>query len=335
MSRGDPAVSEETLINHMVARVPHRQGPFGPGDDAALLPALEGDQQRVCTTDLMVEAVHFLRPHPPGWLGHKLLAVNLSDVAAMGAMPEAFVVNAALPANVRLTWWDELAGGIGALATEAGATLVGGDVVRSPGPIMLGVTAWGVCVDVPLLRSGARPGDVAMVRAPQGLGVSRQGLARWLEIAGSSSEFGGEPDPAWATDPALCAHLRPTPDLAAGPWAAAAGATAALDVSDGLLVDAARLARSSCVQLDLDLDRLPGPALLSDAPSAHERAAGGEDYALLVLVPADKVSAFEERGFQAIGAASRGHSVVWRDGGRTVSLDDASAFQHFDGGSGA
>ncbi len=317
---------EAGRIASMVARAPHPPSPMVPGDDAAVLPPVAPGLQRVCTTDLMIEGVHFVRAHPPRWLGHKLLAANLSDVAAMGARPEAFVVTAALPEQTPDAWWEALGDGLGALAARSGASLVGGDVVRSPGPVMLGVTAWGVCERV-LTRAGGRVGDVLMVRAPDGLGRSRLGLGRWLTLSERREGFGAAAEAAWSDDHCLRAHLRPDPDLAAGPWASTHGASAGLDLSDGLAVDLPRLAAASGVRLIVDLDRLP-PDPACDALSADERAAGGEDYALAVLVPAEHASSFEERGFARLGVAETGTGVEWRRGGRAVTLQAAS-FQHF------
>lgn len=312
--------TEEALVLAMIARVPHAAPPEGPGDDAALVPR---GPDRVVTTDALVEGIHFLRAHPPAWLGWKALMVNLTDVAAMGARPEGFLVAAALPAGAPLSWWEALADGMGELARDAGVLLAGGDVVRSPGAAVLTITAWGRLEDTrPLRRSGGRPGDLLMVHGP--VGRAGVGLSRWLREAGDT--WGAEPPEA--ADAALAAHLRPSPDLAAGPFAARAGATAGMDTSDGLATDAPRLARASAVGLEIDLDRLPDDPACAGA-TADERAAGGEDHGQLVLVPPSLEGTFRARGFATIGRAVDGAPEVgWLRAGRPTSLA-AKPFAHF------
>lgn len=315
---------EAALIEAMTARVVHRPSPEGPGDDGAIVPA---GAARALTTDALVEGVHFLRSHPAAWLGHKALAVNLSDLAAMGARPEAFTVSAALPAVLPLAVWEALADGMGELARAAGCYLAGGDVVRSSGPLVLSLTAWGpLAGPAPLTRAGGRPGDLLMVAGP--IGRAAAGLAEWL--AATSPDAGWCLDPPPAPSLALCAHLRPEPPLAAGPFALESGAHAAMDLSDGLATDLPRLARASGLTLELDLDRLPvDPALPDLSPDA--RAAGGEDYALAVLVGPDAASRFGAYGFATIGRATPpGPSpLVILRGGRPTTLA-AAPFTHFD-----
>ena len=312
------ALSEANLIARMCERVPVPDPPAGPGDDASI----EG--RRATTVDLMVEGVHFVRAHPPAWLGHKLLAVNLSDVGAMGAVPEAFVLTAALPEDTPPAWWDALASGVGGLAREAGVVLVGGDVTRSPGPVMLGVTAWGhVAAAGPLKRTGGQPEELLMLHAKQGVGRSAQGLARWLEQAGDG--WGMEtPEEA---EPCLRAHLRPETSWRQGPWAVAHDATAGMDCSDGLLMDAARLADQSGVHLEIDLGLLPEDPTCG-CMSLEARAAGAEDYGLLVLVPPARRGVFEEAGFVLLGRASAGVGVTWHLHGEPIS-PSVAPFAHF------
>ncbi|PIE65740.1 MAG: thiamine-phosphate kinase [Deltaproteobacteria bacterium] len=301
--------------------------PFGPGDDAAVLPAARG--RRVVTSDALVEGVHFLRAHPPEALGWKAVAVNLSDVASMGARPEGFVLSAAVPEDLPARWWRGFARGLAACARWGGAALVGGDTVRSPGPLMLTVTAWGALPegDAALLRHAGEPGDTLLVRGD--VGRSGLGLRRWLEAASGRAGW-AEDHPV--EDAVLQAHLRPRPPLEAGPAALALGARAGMDLSDGLAVDLPRLARASEVTLVVDLDRLPADPLLAGV-SAVARASGGEDYALVVLAPPERVAKLVAEGFAPIGEArqSRGGDppgVLWRLGGRPV--DPAlTPFEHF------
>jgi thiamine-monophosphate kinase len=315
---------EAALIEAMKARVPHRPSPAGPGDDCAIV---DSGPARALTTDALVEGVHFLRAHPAAWLGHKALAVNLSDLAAMGATPEAFTVSAAVPGSLPVAVWEALADGLGGLARASGCVLAGGDVVRSPGPLMLSVTAWGpLAAPRPLTRHGGAPGDVLMVAGA--IGRSAAGLAEWLALV--------SPDAAWTiappehASPALLAHLRPDPQLAAGRFALEAGAHAAMDLSDGLAADLPRLARASDLTLVVDLDAFPDDPALPGV-SADARACGGEDYGLAALVSPALASRFRAHGFVAIGHAlpPAGHLVAYQRAGRPTQLAAAS-FTHFD-----
>lgn len=317
---------EAALIDAMKARVPHRPSPEGPGDDGAIVPS---GPPRALTTDALVEGVHFSRAHPAAWLGHKALAVNLSDLAAMGAVPEAFTVSAALPASMPVVVWEALADGMGDLARSSGCVLAGGDVVRSPGPLMLNVTAWGpLAGSQPLTRQGGVLGDLLMVAGP--IGRSAAGLAEWL----SRDSSGGAWTIAIPEHPsgALLAHLRPDPQLAAGRFALEAGAHAGMDLSDGLATDLPRLARASGLSLVVDLDALPADPALSGV-SADARACGGEDYGLAVLVSPALASRFATQGFVAIGHAAppAPSPVTYLRAGRTTQLA-ALPFTHFDVG---
>jgi thiamine-monophosphate kinase len=279
----------------------------------------------VLSTDTYVEQVHFRRAHPPAWLAQKLLMASLADVAAMGAVPEAFTLAAALPAHTPLPWWEAFALGLGEASRREGVTLAGGDLTASPGPVVLTFTVWGLleCSSA-LTRAGAQKGDILMVLGTPGL--SGAGLAQWLDEAGT--EWGGVPphDPG----PALRAHLCPRPDLSAGLWARSHGAHAALDLSDGLARDAARLAMASGLDILLELDLLPPlpPGVELDDAS---RVSGGEDHDLLVLVAASQVSAFEARGFTAIGrsqAPENEPALSFVREGVAVDLQ-TTTFEHF------
>ncbi len=316
---------EEARIADVLAAVPAVSGVFGAGDDAAAMGETRG--RRVVTTDAMVEGVHFLRGHPPAWLGWKLLAVNVSDVAAMGARPEGFLLTVALPEDLPRAYWLALCRGLGACARRYGVRVVGGDTVRSPGPLMLSVTAWGAAAGERLLtRAGGRAGDLVMALGP--VGRAGVGLERWLARSGREGwAEDGEPD----VDPCLRWQLRPEPDETAGPWALEHGATAGMDLSDGLLTDAPRLAAASGVTLDLELGRLPADEALAGV-DAEVRAAGGEDYGLLVMVPPEREALFVQRGFVTLGRARAadpaGERVAWwRDGTRVTP--QARPFTHF------
>ncbi len=308
----------------MLAATPHAPSPEGPGDDAAIVDG------RVVTTDAFVEGTHFLRAHPPELLAHKVVYASASDVSAMGATPAWLTLAAALPADLPDAYWEAFARGLGAACRTAGLTLVGGDTVRSSGPLMLSLTVVGDAPARPLLRSGARPGDTLLCRGP--VGRSGHGLRRWLGHARGLSWLPAARDlPASVLDdPCVRHHLAPTIPLDLGLWAAQQGATAALDLSDGLATDLPRLALASSVDLVVDLGALPVDAAISDLSPA-DRAASGEDFGLCVLAPPELVEGFAQRDFVAIGEAvekAEGRSsaaVIFRVHGRAIRVEPSFA----------
>lgn len=324
-SAGAAARSENGFIAALLARVPHREGSQGPGDDCAVMPP--SPQRRVITTDALIEGTHFLRAHPPEALGYKALAVNLSDVAAMGASPEAFLLSIALPDDLPTGWWEAFCDGLGACAREHQVVVAGGDTVRSRGPIALTITAWGVAERL-LERAAGQPGDVLMVLGR--IGRSGVGLTRWLADPRDPPGLGE------SEDPCLWHHLRPMPPLWAGPFAASLGVRCGLDLSDGLATDLPRLAMASGLVLEVDLAALPDDPALDASPL--ERARTGEDYGLCVLAAPELVEALAARGFAAIGRATTrakdvgaaGATVVWRLGAEPID-PPTPAFGHFAG----
>ncbi len=316
-------LSEDWLIETLLASCPTRPLPEGPGDDAAFLSA----SPRVITTDVLIESTHFLRAHPPEWLGWKALMVNLSDVAAMGATPESFLVSVAVPDDLPASTWARLCEGLGEAARISNVAVVGGDTVRSPGPLCLTITAWGKAEARLLTRSGGKTGDVLMTTGP--IGRSGLGLSRWLGSEASSLSWEAALPETLLEDPAIRWHLRPEPPLWAGPLALSLGATAGMDLSDGLATDLPRLARASALDLDVDLDLLPADP---HAPlSALARAASGEDYGLVILAPRASVDRLSALGFVALGKASPSSgapSVRWHHEGRELPRL-APSFTHF------
>lgn len=272
-------LGEFGLIEAIAAALPRGDKTIvGIGDDAAVLAA--PDARVVATTDLLVEGRHFRRDWSgPADIGAKAAAQNLADVAAMGAVPVALLVGFAAPGDLAVGWARDLMAGIAGECARAGATVAGGDV-SSAESVLLAVTALGDLEGRdPVTRSGARPGDVLACAGV--LGPSAAGLAL-LE--------------AGLTDPAelIAAHRRPAPPYAAGAQAGAFGATAMIDVSDGLLADAGHLARASGVQIDIDTSLLPAHPGLAAAAAALGRPSpldwmltGGEDHALAAAFPAD------------------------------------------------
>lgn len=332
------ARDESALIAIVVNACPTRPPPEGPGDDACTL--APSRRPRVLTTDTLVEGTHFLRAHPPRSLGWKSLAVNLSDVAAMGAIPEAFTLSLALPPDLPLAYLEAFAHGLGAYARMHGVHLAGGDTVRAHGPLMISVSAWGEAAGEHMLRrSGGQPGDLVMVAGP--IGRAGHGLDLWLAAHPAGATHWAAPDEIPHDINLLEQHLQPTPPLWAGPWALAHGASAGMDLSDGLATDLPRLAQASDLRLAIDLDRLPADDLLGDL-DPRVRAAHGEDYGLVVLVPPAHADAFSAQGFAAIGHAMDPHPagldresplpasarVLWRVAGQDVP-PVAPTFSHF------
>jgi len=249
---------------------------LGIGDDAALLTPTPG-QELVVSVDTLVEGTHFFPDHPPASLGHKALAANLSDLAAMGADPLGAVLSLTLPAAEH-AWLAAFSEGFLALAGEAGVALVGGDTNR--GPRSVSVTVFGqVPAGQALRRGGARPGDRLVVSGA--LGGAAAGLAREVE----RREGGGPaPDPG---DPFLARLFWPQPRLALGRMLRNR-AHAAIDISDGLLADLGHLCAASGCGARIDESAVPRDERLAELDDARARAhalGGGEDYELLFAWP--------------------------------------------------
>ncbi|GGO65140.1 thiamine-monophosphate kinase [Nonomuraea cavernae] len=302
---------------------------LGPGDDAAMVSAPDG--RVVVSTDLLVEGRHFRRDWSSGYdVGRKAAAQNLADIAAMGAVPTAIVVGLGMPAELPVDWLDALADGFRDECAVVGASVAGGDTTRGD-LVVLGVTALGdLGGRAPVTRSGARPGQVVAVAGR--LGHAAAGLALleagWTDPArrdrpsGETGPTGlsardrpsgeggptglpadgrtlGEVGRAGGDDvesllgEAVAAHRRPCPPYPCGPEAARLGASAMLDVSDGLLQDLGHVAAASGVRVELD-----SAAFAVDAPVAAAAAVlgtdpldwvltGGDDHALAAVFPAE------------------------------------------------
>lgn len=258
---------------------------LGVGDDAALLRPAPGCEL-VQSTDALIELVHFPAGSAARSLGHRALAINLSDIAAMGAAPAWALLSLTLP-QLDEAWLGEFAVGFARLAREHGVALVGGNLSR--GPLTITVQLSGqVPQGMALRRSGARPGDEIWVSGT--LGDAAQGLA--LRLAGESGAAALSADAgdagAW-----LCARFEyPTPRVALGVGLRPL-ASACIDLSDGLLADLPRLAAASGCGAEVDIDRLPLSTALKavSGDSAWQRAlAGGEDYELCFTASAAHAS---------------------------------------------
>jgi thiamine-monophosphate kinase len=316
------ALGEFDLIAAFFDR-PVRRAALGVGDDCALLRPAPGMQLAV-STDALVEGRHFLSTVAPERLGHKALAVNLSDLAACGAAPLAFTLALALP-RVDETFLRGFSGGLFALAERHGIELVGGDTTA--GPLNVTITVIG---EVPegqaLLRSGARPGDELWVSGM--LGDAR--LA--LEVFRGTCALPGD-----AFERVRRAMECPQPRVALG-LALRGVASSAIDLSDGLVGDLGHVLRRSGVGARVALAALPRSAILAAQPPALQRTcllAGGDDYELLFTAPAtarDAVLAAAERAqvpVTRIGSieAERGLRVIDETG--QVLAESYAAFDHF------
>jgi len=260
-------LGEWGVIAALKARMP--AGPLtsvGIGDDAAVVAAPSGSV--VAAVDLLIEGRHFRRDWSSAYdVGVKAAARSLADIAAMGAVNTALLVALAAPGTLPARWATDLAEGLAFEATRAGAGVVGGDTARADA-VTLSVTALGDLQDRrPVLRSGARPGDVIAVAGP--LGHSAAGLA--LLTAGLPPASAAPVPEALAS--LVAAQLRPAPPYDAGPEAARLGATAMIDVSDGLLADLGHVAAASGVRVNVDSARLVLDAALREAAASLSAAA--------------------------------------------------------------
>jgi len=310
---------EDALVAAVIARLPGGVDvELGPGDDAAVVATPDG--RVVATTDVLVEGVHFRRDWSDAVdVGHKAAAQNMADVAAVGARPTALLVGLAAPGDLPVEWAVGLADGLAAEAAAAGAAVVGGDVVFAP-QVVVAVTALGALDGrPPVTRAGGRAGDVVAVCGR--LGWSAGGLA----VLGRGFR---------SPRALVSAHRRPQPPYAAGPAAALAGATAMIDVSDGLLGDLRRVAEASQIALEVDVSALDVSGPLADAAAALGRdplewvLTGGEDHALAATFPPDVPL---PAGWLAVGNAVAGAPRVTVAGLPPGAYEGPGGWRHFTG----
>jgi thiamine-monophosphate kinase len=330
-------VGEGGLLRAIFPLLPHGHHTLvGPGDDTAVVSAPDG--RVVATTDVLVEGQDFRREWSTAQdVGAKAAAQNLADVAAMGAVPTALLVGLVAPPDLPVAWAVGLSQGLAAGCAGTGAGVVGGDLSAGP-VVVVSVTALGhLAGRRPVLRSGARPGDVVALAGT--LGRSAAGLvllqSGWpdagpLESPGSADRT---VDPAAVASAAgmVRDHRRPRPPYEAGPEAARAGASAMLDVSDGLLRDAGRIAEASGVVLDLSAELLGRyaeplrPVATAVGVDPWEWVlSGGEDHGLLATFAPSAVPA----SFSVVGVVREPApgAAVLLDGHRP---DSALGWDHF------
>lgn len=283
----------------------------GPGDDAAVLRVRTGHV--VVSTDLMVEGRHFRREWAEAAdVGHRAAAQNLSDINAMGGRATSLTVGLAAPGDLPARWALDFARGFAEEASLVGASVVGGDITRAD-QIVVAVTVLGACTVSPVLRSGAEPGDVLALHGRQG----------WA--AGGLAVLGrGFRSPRVLVE----AYRRPEPPYDAGLVAAEAGATAMIDISDGLLAEAGHIARASGVAVDVRTDAFEVPEPLQAVAAAtgsdpmRYLLEGGDDHALLAAFPS---AGDVPEGWTVIGEIAEGEGVTV-DGSE---YDGPAGWQHF------
>jgi thiamine-monophosphate kinase len=303
-------VGEFGLVGALTARFEQGAHVYvGPGDDAAVLRTPRGHV--VVSTDLLVEGRHFRRD----WVtardaGRRAAAANLSDINAMGGTAHSLTVGLAAPRDLPVQWALDLADGIAEESALVGAGIVGGDLTTAT-EVVVAVTVLGTCEVAPVLRSGARPGDVVAL-------AGRQGWA----AAGLAVLARGFRSPRALVE----AYQRPQPPYAAGPAAAVAGATAMIDLSDGLVADLTHVAVDSSVAIDLH----SGSFELAEPMHAVGAAlgvdpmqfvlSGGDDHALVATFPADVEL---PDGFAVIGSVLDVQEGPEGGAGTAVTVDGA------------
>ena len=316
------------IARHFAPLAAVEPGALGLADDAAVLTPSPGCDL-VITTDGIVAGVHFLADDPPETVGRKLLGVNLSDLAAMGARPRAYTVTIALPHGIDEGWVGSMVAGLGHMQRRHGVVLVGGDTVGTAGPLTLTATAFGeVAHGGAVLRSGARVGDALCVTGTIGDGYLGLQVLR-----------GGLPElPAAAGDDLVARYRCPEPRLDLGMLLPGL-VHAAIDVSDGLVADTGHVCDASGVGASLEARRLP----LSDTARALVKRdetllpallSGGDDYELLIALSSAMVPVLEARGravgvpVTLIGKVIAGSGVrVLADDGQEMAFSKAG-FEH-------
>jgi thiamine-monophosphate kinase len=322
---GEKSVISEDELIRAIRKVLSGEAPgveIGIGDDAAVVDT--GRHHTILTTDMLVEGIHFaLTAASAHDIGHKALTVNVSDVAAMGGSPRFALASIGIPPDMETSWVIELYGGIREAASDYGLAVIGGDTNRA-GKVVLSVTVVGtVARGHAVTRSGARPGDRLVVTGSLGAaaGGLRLAQAEPHEVREAlASEWGRR---------LVQAHLRPVARVGEGETLASAGATAMIDISDGLALDLSRLCAESGVGATVTLADVPVADGLEDLAKAFEGTIdplelalhGGEDYELLATLPADAVEGAAETLAERFGTGLSVIGTVTEEGLRALSED--------------
>jgi len=332
MAARDQQSAEERLIARYFRPLATHPGAFGLTDDAAVLTPPPGCDL-VLTTDGVIAGVHFFADDPPDTIGRKALRMNLSDLAAKGAKPLGFLMSAALPAGIEEKWLAGFAAGLGADAERYQCPLLGGDTDRTPGPTAISIAAFGAVPQGKMVRrSTAKAGDYVVVTGTIGdaaLGVllrKEPGLGDRLRLDEAVREYLRQryllPQPRNELAEAVLAH-----------------ASAAMDVSDGLAGDLAKLCRASGVGAEIDVASVPlsgaaRTALVADPALIDTVLTGGDDYEIVLTLPPERVAAFSVAAERAGVAISVIGCIVSGEGARFIRNGnelkfDRPSFSHF------
>ncbi|MEN3950361.1 thiamine-phosphate kinase [Iodidimonas sp. SYSU 1G8] len=322
---GQTGLGEFELIAELFAPLSaEAPGAFGLTDDAATIPVPPG-HQLVMTKDMMVAGVHFRPQDPPALVARKLLRVNLSDLAGMGASPYGYALGLSLSPDQDDDWLRAFAAGLAEDQRTYGVVLLGGDTTSTPGPLTLSLTAFGLTPTGRILRrNGARPGEAVCVSGT--IGDAALGL---LALNGELDDPTG-----FLAD----RYLLPRPRVALGPLLPGC-ASAGLDISDGLAADIGHLSRASAVGVVLEMDAIP----LSDAARAQlERRpdlgelvlSGGDDYEIAFTIPPERLAPLLEQAAQLgipvtrIGTVTEGQGVRVLDAAGTPVVLHQTGYRH-------
>ncbi len=324
--------AEDRLIARYFRPLATAPGALGLIDDAAALTPPPGCDL-VLTTDGVIAGVHFFPDDPPGDIARKALRMNLSDLAAKGASPLGFLLSLALPAGADEAWLSAFAAGLGDDAARYGCPLFGGDTDHTPGPMSVSIAAFGAVPQGKMVRrSTARPGDCVVVTGTIGNSALGLKLRRDRGLAAR-----------WRLPEAATGHLeqryllpQPRNALAA---AVLQYASAAIDVSDGLAGDLAKLCGASSVATDIDVARVPlsdaaRAALAADPALLQIALTGGDDYEIVLTLAPDKLAHFQEAARAAgvamteIGRVQAGEGARFRREGKALAFARAS-YSHF------
>jgi thiamine-monophosphate kinase len=319
--------SEFQLIAELFAPLAEAPGAFRLKDDAAVIAPPAG-QELVITTDALVESVHFLAEDPPLFVAKKALRVNLSDLAAKGAEAAGYLLALSLPSGVGMEWLTAFADGLRQDQREFNISLYGGDTTSTSGPLTIALTAFGfVPKGTMIRRAGAKPGDLVFVSGT--IGDADAGLALLRQPQDTSHAV---------RDFLVHRYREPRPRLSLGHTLRGL-ATAALDVSDGLLADLGHIAETSGVRIEVDAHRLPLSAALqavwgSDTQARIKAATAGDDYEIAFTVAPSSVeevmrAARDSAAITEIGRVVSGGEAVLMDREGSEIAVPKSGYTHF------
>jgi thiamine-monophosphate kinase len=332
MAARDDMSAEERLSARYFGPLATARGAFGLSDDAAIVTPPPGFDL-VLTTDGVIAGVHFFADDAPGNIGRKALRMNLSDLAAKGAKPVGFLLSISLPENIDEAWIAAFAAGLGDDATHYQCPLLGGDTDHTPGPLSISIAAFGVLPHGTMVRrSTAKVGDAVVVTGTIGDAALGVLLRRDAGLA-----------QRWRLTDAMSAHLKqryllPQPRNALAE-AIRQHASAAMDVSDGLAGDLAKLCRASGLAAEIDVARVPlsdaAHAVIAADPALLETAlTGGDDYEIVLTLAPEKLVAFRATAAKAgiavteIGRVTAGQGARFLRDGKPLSFARAS-YSHF------